>query len=358
VYTLGIREAKMAKNKGCICENERIFDDSGILTHWNNKPDAQRWPILPKTLTYEIKHSSTSVSPYCIYALVHNTFVTASSLTDKDEKKFRVREVRNDYMFTNYAKKLKDTKAEAAALQKKLSLCHVVPKTYIDAELSSLQDTVNGIIFPALMERSDNLCQIMVNLQHAIQGFVSNFKETNEVFEVQEERQLNTWFDDILGPILRFYGYEKRESFPDNKCCIFGSSRPDLVFSKHGPEDLVEAVVVELPESREVEETEKHCCEVDLVQGTIEYKKKSVAKHNCQCYADMIRVANDSVIRSLENGVLVKSVTVYALLLTSHNNLNCVPMIQKYYCNFKDNPTIQVGIEGNFAELLYCILQC
>jgi len=165
---------------------------------------------------------------------------------------------------------------------------------------------------------------------------------------------LNTWFDDILGPILRCYGYKKRESFPDNKCCIFGSSRPDLAFSKHGQGDLVEAVV-ELPESMEVEETEEYCCEVDLVQSTIEYKRKSVAKHNCQCYADMIRVANDGVIRSLENSILVKSVMVYALL-TSHNNLNCVPM--KYYCNFKDNPNIQVGTEGNFAELLYCILQC
>ena len=88
-------------------------------------------------------------------------------------------------MFTNYANKLKDTKAEAAALQEKLSLCQVVPKTYIDAELRSLQETVNGIIFAALMERSDNR-QTIVNLQHTIQGFVSDFNRTKEVFEVQE----------------------------------------------------------------------------------------------------------------------------------------------------------------------------
>ena len=47
------------------------------------------------------------------------------------------------------------------------------------------------------------------------------------------------------------------------------------MFSKHGQEDLVEAMF-DLSESREVKKTEEHCCEVDLVQNTIE---KSVAKH-------------------------------------------------------------------------------
>jgi len=112
---------------------------------------------------------------------------------------------------------------------------------------------------------------------------------------------LNTWFGDILDPILSSHGYKRREYFTDIKCSIFGSSRPDLAFSKHGQGDLVEGVdlveaVVELPDRSESMEVEEQYPEVDLVQSTIEYKRRSVAKHTCQCYADMIRVANDSVI--------------------------------------------------------------
>jgi len=96
--------------------------------------------------------------------------------------------------------------------------------------------------------------------------------------------------------------------------------------------DLV-AAMLELPEQSESMEVEEHH-EGDIVQGTIDYIMMSTTKHTSQCYADMIRVTNDSIIRSLENGVLVKSITIYALLV-SHDNLDeCVPM--KYYCNFNE----------------------
>ena len=116
------------KKQDCTWEYERISDDLGIVTHWHDESDAPRWPKLPKTLKYEMKHRSIPHSPYCIYALVHDTFVTASSFTDKDKKKFHVRKVQNDCIFTDYAEKLKDKKAEATALQKQLRLCRVVPK--------------------------------------------------------------------------------------------------------------------------------------------------------------------------------------------------------------------------------------
>jgi len=72
--------------------------------------------------------------------------------------------------------------------------------------------------------------QVVKHLQNTILTFVSNFT-TNSVLEVQEEKQLNKWFGDILDPILRSYGCKMNDSFPDNKCCIFGSSRPDVMFS-------------------------------------------------------------------------------------------------------------------------------
>jgi len=83
-------------------------------------------------------------------------------------------------------------------------------------------------------------------------------------------------------------------------------------------------------------------------------------KCHAQCFANMIRIANDSVCQSLKEGKLIVLVTVYALLVSHKDLNNCVPM--KYYCNFKDSSKcwrdIKVGICGNSAELLHCILLC
>jgi len=78
-----------------------------------------------------------------------------------------------------------------------------------------------------------------------------------------------------------------------------------------------------------------------------------ITDHNhCQCYVNMVRIANDSVYRSLRSGRLVKSITVYALLVLQ-TDLSCVPM--KYYSDFKEPPIISFILEGNFAEFIYCI---
>ena len=53
---------------------------------------------------------------------------------------------------------------------------------------------------------------------------------------------------------------------------------------------------------------------------------------------------------------LVCSVTVYGLLIAHSQYDLCLPM--KYFSNFRDPPTIQVGPAHPFAELIYCILQC
>ena len=52
----------------------------------------------------------------------------------------------NNHIFTDYERKLEDTKANAAALHEQLSLCRVVRESYIDNKLSSLLDTVDGIV--------------------------------------------------------------------------------------------------------------------------------------------------------------------------------------------------------------------
>jgi len=107
-------------------------------------------------------------------------------------------------------------------------------------------------------------------------------------------------------------------------------------------------------DKNESESTEQYF-EGNIVQNVIEYKNKDITKHFSQCYANMIRIANNNTIDCLRLGVLVSSVTVYALLV-SYADHSCVPM--KYSCNFQHPPTIEVGVPGNFAELFYCILQC
>jgi len=76
------------------------------------------------------------------------------------------------------------------------------------------------------------------------------------------------------------------------------------MFSKHNSQGDLVAGVVELPQQSESMEVKEQHHEVDIIASSIEYKRMSITKHACQCYADMIRVADDSVIDSLENGIL------------------------------------------------------
>jgi len=81
---------------------------------------------------------------------------------------------------------LEEKKAEAAELQKKLDLCQVFPKSYIDAEVHSLLDKVAQVISPAAAD-----AQVVKDLQNTIQTFALNLATTDSVLEVREERQLN-----------------------------------------------------------------------------------------------------------------------------------------------------------------------
>jgi len=258
--------------------------------------------------------------------------------------------VTNDKLFTDYATKLEAKKTEATYLQKKLCFCQVVPKGYIDEELSSFQNKVTQQLISPVASISGGSDQVVRDLQNSIQMFLSKIA-TKPILEVQEERQMNKY---CLHPIFRDYGYKMSTNFPENKCSLFGSSKPDIMFFKTTEKEEVVAAVVGLPKQSESVEVEEHYHKAEA----IEYKRTSTTKHACQCFADMIRVANDTVIESLQNGILVKSITVHGLLV-SHDDLeNSAPM--KYYCNFNEKcaPIIQVGMDGNFVDLLlYCILQ-
>ena len=63
-----------------------------------------------------------------------------------------------------------------------------------------------------------------------------------------------------------------------------------------------------------------------IVRSTIEFKMRGAEEYQTQCYANLVRVANGSVIESLESGTLVHSVTVYGLLVAHCHYDCCLPV--------------------------------
>ena len=337
VYTLSICEAKKFEEM-CTCEFEREYSDPETkVSYWFQEGiDTKKWPKPPEKLKYSRVHIGTTRSPFCIYALLHKSYVTASSLTNSDELKFPYDFVQNDCIFRDYTKKLKDKNAEATQLLKKLDLGFVMPKSYME----DFQSEINDIFIQA--GTASDASGLHDHLQ-TIRSTVNRFFANIPILKVEEERQLNSWFEKFMSPILNDCGFMKKENFPDCVYSVFGSSRPDFAYFKHNQGDLL-GVMVDTVDTDQSELTTQR-----------EYKRKSVGENYCQCYANMIRIANDCVIASLKRGVLVDSITVYALLV-SYEDLSAVPM--KYYSDFNSDPTIQVGVSGNFAKLFYCTLQC
>ena len=322
----------------CQCERERHFETN--VTYWSDEND--KWPKPPQTNKYLRVHDGGKYSP-CVYAFVHDIFVPASSLTDSDKPKFPYTDVQNVSIFRNYAQTLESTEVEAEDLRKRLDVKKVVPTSYIDVELQEFQQRV----FTHSMEAGRE-----VEIVPIVNSFMTRLMQYSRAgLEVKEERQLNAWFRDLLRPILSNKGFEIIASFPDNRFCVFGNSKPDLAYYKHCQGDLIGVVV----DSGSQSTTTSQESSEDLIRSTIEFKMSTVTRSSCQCYANMIRLAHDLVIDSLRSGVLVDSVTVYALLV-SHADLTCVPM--KYYCDFKRPPIIQVGLSGDFTKLFYCTLLC
>ena len=76
----------------------------------------------------------------------------------------------------------------------------------------------------------------------------------------------------------------------DDMYSVFGTSQPDLAFFKASQGNIVAGIVDVQDEGLGTEEC------VELVQNTIEYKSSTEKDYRTQCYANLVRVANDSVI--------------------------------------------------------------
>ena len=344
VYTLSIREATCVK-ESCVCESKRELDPSEI-TYWFEDGDHPRWPKKPQKVFCQRVYTAKGAGlPFCIYVMGHKTTVSASSLSSRDEKKFYCHYVRNESIFPHQEKILLATKAAVDTLKERLKFNSLFPKDYICARLSILEAEVADMCTKAT-DLSALAC-----IQHKVSRFVSGVMQDPKCLKISEERQLNI---NELKPLFEAHDFISWDSFEENEHSVFGSSCPDLAFEKKSCRTDLFTASVKLPQY-EVLEGFHEVVGNDFVEGTVEYKRMTITpQHFYQCYADMIRVANDSVVRRLRCGILVNSITVFALLV-SHTNLSCVPM--KYYSDFKAHPSILVGSEGNFAEFLYCILK-
>jgi len=341
----------MVENHNCTCEDETQFIESQNVSYWRKEGEDEKWPKCPTTpLMYRRVCSAGKTSPYCIYALVHRSYVKASSLFDDDKHKFPYKYCNCDVIFADYLEKLNGRKAEAIDLKKNLCFNSVVPEKYIHDELDSFKCEVDAIVYGSFEDTGTVPGKIVGDLQKSIAKFVTNLRSMT-AFEICEERQLNIWMNRLLKPIISSYGFMLKQRFSNNMYSLFGTSRPNLAFFKTSKGNIVAGVV-----DVQGEDKEEHVDgQENLVQGTIEYKKNATEEYRTHCYANLVRVANDSVIESLESGILVRSVTVYGLLVAHTDYDCCLPM--KYFSNFKDPPTIQLGPTRHFAELIYCILQ-
>ena len=349
VYTLSIRESKKTKHNGCTCESERTFSDYLTISYYRDEGDKRKiWPKRPNSEDEEPIYKRIFIaeekSPHCIYAFVHKGFVPASSLSILDRNKFRRCDVVNTDIFTDFERKKEGKKEKVDELKKQLCLGSVLPEWYVVDRLDSFQREVSGIA----AQNGTTADEKVENLEKLVKTFTAGFMKGGAL-QVNEGRQLNAWLNELLDQIINDHDFRVREHFSDNKYSIFGTSQPDLAFIKIHQGAILGAVIHAVDQGDEMDQS----MEQYNVFGTIEYKKPNcdTGKSVLQCFANMIRVANDRVIELLERGTLVDSVTVYGLIVMHSHYEKSVLM--KYYSNFDSDPVIQVGSPANFAELLF-----
>ena len=102
-----------------------------------------------KVATTPLFYKRVGKSPHCIYALVHESYVNASSLAVGNQHKFPYQYCQCDIIFANYAQKV-ENKKRANRLMKNLCLRSVILKKYIHDKFNSFKEEVDTIIYGTL----------------------------------------------------------------------------------------------------------------------------------------------------------------------------------------------------------------
>lgn len=98
------------ENGTCNCETTEDLDVSKV-TYWREDGDKDHWPTKPENVRARRIHTAKPKHPHCIYALVHASYVTASSLSHADEPKFPFQMVQ--FIFQGYEQKVANIKTKA-----------------------------------------------------------------------------------------------------------------------------------------------------------------------------------------------------------------------------------------------------
>ena len=163
-----------------------------------------------------------------------------------------------------------------------------------------------------------------------------------------DKDQKNQWFAQYLEEELKKEGYEMMTEYSHNKYCI-GKSRPDIIFARQ-KENWLEEITVGVVMQPEPDEF----LNIELSGGTIEYKMKDPSGSFPQAIATMVRVACNLLRDALKFGKIVKSITIFGLLV-SYENAKCTPM--KYLADFEVNSTqVCVGEEDDFKQMFPFII--
>ena len=351
----------------CKCDTliQRSTSDLDIPPWWYDGSSNVNWPKKLNAVVYKRVHLfNNEVGPWCTYVLIHDCMVAASNLTVKDLEKFQYRKAHNELVLGKDFKSKMKTK-EHLELREKiqhfLSNVHsVVPKHSLENCLSEVKsnDVLEQMIVDVPSSSSSFtgeavqfLIQAAVKLAvHHVTEEVSRHMKTSEMI-VSKEIQKNDWIISSLKHELESWGFIVNYFYSQSDFCLFGKSLPDFYFYKEGEE--VQGVMVATLQDNNGDgnmEVEDENVPIHLIGSTTEFKVEYGETFWAQMFADMTRIANLLVVKSLEVGYLVASVKIYGLL-TEYKTGLCTPMA--YSIDFENNSSkILVGIDMPFADCL------
>ena len=185
------------------------------------------------------------------------------------------------------------------------------------------------------------MIHLLVDPQKRTLTILQELRDT-EVLDVKEI-QRNDWLIDYLDEQLHNVGLTTISKHVEvNKFSLFRRSKPDLAFYQEDKASIKAGLVVQQEQ-------------ISLHGAAVAFKINEISCSNYpQLFADVMRVANDIVSKTIEAGKIIESITVYGLLV-SHNKWDAIPV--KYSVDFTTNSNqLLMGDKGSFGELFALVI--
>ena len=303
--------------------------------------------------------------------LVHENTVPASALTKADLPKFFSEDgkpgytkVPNERILGSDYRRLMANNTDFLQLKDAISkalkcVTTVVPTATIKDHLAQIQGEIEQKINEVTSTPSSGLTTDVVKFLMKQQTLeISQVIFSNQLSVDKEQR--NTWCVGFLKTVLQSYGLTATCKHTQSEYSLFDKSLPDFlcVYGEHGKAICGLFAMEDDSDDDDIKsEDDDRGHDVDrdggvhLLGSTTEVKMDGANKRIWpQMFANMARIANLLVVRSLEFGYLVSSVCVYGLL-ARHETGICTPML--YLVNFiKNEADFYIGIDMDFSNCL------